>query len=262
MSEQELMPVSKTKSSTIFLFPVNFTSKFKFKDKNGGQILTNMNKNYESIYKKLQDIDNDVELTPETKITKINEQFVIATNMSPYSLSEHLLSLVTRIASYIKAKQIVLTLEEEKEIMQKLDRLKQQMGLIQQRYIELKYENLKAATSSYLTTYAQSGTREIKVKIITELDTLKSYINGSDGPLFISSEARSKIYDEIKNLKSRIENNNPPLKPDPIQLKTAEKLHDELGGGRTRRRQKKQKKQKKTQKRHKKKTRKQKRQRK
>ena len=33
MSEQELMPVSKTKSSTIFLFPVNFTSKFKFKDK-------------------------------------------------------------------------------------------------------------------------------------------------------------------------------------------------------------------------------------
>ena len=126
----------------------------------------------------------------ETKITEIKQK----------SLSDNLASLVLSINYNIKVKKIDLTPEEKTEIMQKLDKLKQQMGFIQQSYITLKYQNLEAATSSYLTTYAQSGTREIKVKIITELDTLKSYINGSDGPLFISSEARSKIYDEIKEI--------------------------------------------------------------
>lgn len=246
---------SKAKSSTIFLFPIRLDVRFNFEGKDGGQILTNMNKNYEYIYKKLEDINNDVELTPETKITKINEQFDI--NERSYSLSQHLLSLVTRIVSYITNKQIDLTPEEEKMIMHKLDELKQQIGSIQKEYIDFKCKNLNDAISSYLeptTDTKWSEKIKIKDKIITELDTLKSYINGSDGPVFIDFAGYSENLDKIKNLKSRIEKNNPPI------IKSTNN-NDDLGGGRTRRRQKKQRKNKKTQKKHKKKTRKQRRQR-
>jgi hypothetical protein len=245
-----LNPASTTTSSGP-LIPPSPEGTAAFKSADGIKILNNIN----IIDKDLQDIVNKKQLTLETKITEIKQK----------SLSDNLASLVLSINYDIARKQIKLTPEEEKVIMQQLDNLKQKMSFIQQRYIKLKYQNLKAAALDY--TEAQfdpqgKGTREIKDKIITELDTLKSYINGSDGPLFISAEARSKIYKEIEELKSSLEQNLASLntrtlktRTDPrTDPKTAKQLHDALGGGRTRRRQKKQRKQKKTQKRHKKRT--------
>jgi hypothetical protein len=170
--------------------------KFKQETSNEEQtqqnIFNNLNRNYEIIYKKLQEINL---LPPNQQARKLKEEFVI--KQIPKSLTMHFQSIEKFIRNENKIK---LTPEEKSKIMKKLDVLKTQIISIQQRETDTYLKELEEKVKLF-----PSLDIEDQFILKDDLQEVKDYINTNlaNGQLLQPEALYSQNMNKIEELQGR-----------------------------------------------------------